>query len=74
MAVIMKASLSYTSLVWVSRIDGSRMHEIGCTPLKMLEELGIVDMNDVPEFIEWQPDGKRLSFLLKNTLYTVPAD
>ena len=60
--------------IWVSRIDGSEMHEIGIVLLKPDRTNGGVVLADAPEYIFWQPDGKRLSFYLKDTLYTVPAD
>jgi len=60
--------------LWVSRINGSQMHQIGYVPLKPNKEYGGVILDNVPERIYWLPDGKRLSFWLQDTLYTVPAD
>ena len=52
--------------LWVSRLDGSHMHEIGHLPYQPDEE--------IPQQIRWAPGGKRLSFVYKGSLYTVPAD
>lgn len=52
--------------LWVSRLDGNQMQEIGHLAYRPKEE--------VPQDIRWTPDGKRLSFLYKGGLYTVPAD
>ncbi len=57
--------------LWVSRIDGSQMHEIGCVPLQTDANEG---WRDVIEETAWLPDGKRLSFRHKDALYTVSAD
>jgi hypothetical protein len=63
---------SKTSL-WVSRIDGSEMHEIGYIPLRPDKENGGTIAGDEPDHLDWLPDGKRLSFQLHNALYIVPA-
>ena len=60
--------------LWVSRIDGTQMHEIGALPIRPEKEYSGVVIDDVPDQIYWLPDGKHLSFWLKGTLYTVPAD
>ena len=52
--------------LWISRVDGSHMQEIGHLNYKPGEE--------IPQDIRWTPDGKRLSFLYKGGLYTVPVD
>ncbi|MCW3051091.1 MAG: hypothetical protein JWN14_261, partial [Chthonomonadales bacterium] len=43
---------------WVSRIDGSHMHEIGYVPLR-LAEFSFAELNDIPDHVYWLPDGKR---------------
>ena|SRR5579871_5556216 len=52
--------------LWVSGLDGSAMREIGHIAYRPGDE--------VPQDIRWTPDGKRLSFLYKGALYTVPVD
>lgn len=52
-------------MVYVSRVDGTQMQEIGSAPTP--EEAN----QDVE--IKWLPGGKRLSFVYKNVLYTVSA-
>lgn len=58
--------------LWVSRIDGSDMHEIGSLALKS-SPYGGVDSRDMPRDISWNPDGKRISFLYHDGLYAVPV-
>jgi hypothetical protein len=55
--------------IWVSRADGSDMHEVGHLPLKS----GDAD-TDEPKEVTWLPDGKRLSFIARGRIWTVPAD
>jgi len=54
--------------VWVSRLDGTEMHEIG---FQQTHSTG-KDTN-VTTDLRWMPDGKHLSFLMNNSLYSVPA-
>jgi hypothetical protein len=58
--------------IWVSRIDGSQMHEIGFVPIE-LDSDGDLVLNDMPEDVRWLPDGNHLCFRLKTGLYVVPA-
>ncbi|HLK57646.1 MAG TPA: hypothetical protein VKU00_13860 [Chthonomonadaceae bacterium] len=52
--------------IWVSDTDGSHMRQIG------YEELpNPGDYSSVPMDLQWLPDGKHLSFLHKETLYTL---
>ena len=48
--------------LWVSNLDGSRLREIGHVHDKGLES------------IRWAPGGKKLSFVRKGFVYTVPVD
>lgn len=50
--------------LWVSRIDGGDMRLIGFV------NVGTGAM----EMLRWTPDGKRVSFLHQNQLWSVPAD
>jgi hypothetical protein len=53
--------------LWICRLDGSQMHEIGYVPL-------ISEDSPMPENLDWLPDGQRISFTSKGALYTVSAD
>ena len=55
--------------LWVSQIDGSNLHEIG----HLDNPSG---PNKIPpiDYVRWLPDGKKLSFVYRDALYTVPAD
>ncbi|MCW3052332.1 MAG: hypothetical protein JWN14_1502 [Chthonomonadales bacterium] len=54
--------------VWVSRLDGTEMQEIGFQQTHASGK----DTN-VATDLRWMPDGKHLSFLMNNSLYSVPA-
>lgn len=69
--------------LWVSRIDGTGMHEIGAAPSSVnpMEyggrtdpETGEPNENPVPRLIRWLPDGKHISFAYKRALYTVSTE
>ena len=51
----------------ISRLDGKDRHEIGYED----ENAGA---SDPLTYAHWSPDGKRIGFVVKNTLYAVPAD
>ena len=51
-----------------SCLDGSDVHEIGHLDAPKTRE------DPRPEHLQWLPDGKQLSFIYKDRLYTVPAD
>jgi hypothetical protein len=53
------------TMIYVSRNDGTEMREIGIAPTP--EEA------DQDVEVTWLPGGKRLSFVYKNVLYTIPA-
>ena len=59
--------------VWVCGLDGSRMHSIGSIGVERPKP--DEDWNwDWPYEIQWQPDGKHLSFIYRDALCSVPAD
>src|SRR5262249_25318985 len=53
--------------IWVSRLDGSGMRELGS------ERLTTAGGSPI-EHLRWLPDGKSVSFVYNNALYTIPAD
>ena len=55
---------------WVSGPDGKNAHEIGQIEIKPDPYLSM----DMPFAFSWLPDGKRVSFIYENKLYTVPVD
>lgn len=71
--------------VWVSRIDGSAMREIGgvnnAVP-EMRVAGGPMDLETgdmlwgppVPRYLRWAPDGRRISFGYRGAIWTAPAD
>jgi len=52
-----------------TRLDGSDVHVIGHMALPKPDPKA-----EYPGQLQWLPDGKRLSFVYKSVLYTVPAD
>jgi hypothetical protein len=53
--------------LWSSRIDGSQPREIG--------HLLLLPDDEVPSFrVNWLPDCRRVSFVYKDVLYTVPVN
>ncbi|HLK60450.1 MAG TPA: hypothetical protein VKU00_28065 [Chthonomonadaceae bacterium] len=69
--------------LWVSRLDGSEMHEIGgVNNPTLLERSGPIDLETgeyywgppIPRQLRWSPDGKRISFTYNRAIWTVPAD
>lgn len=60
----------HTVALWLSRIDGSRMHVLQSI------KLGADDPPDIavqPYSVQWTPDGKSVSYVFDYRLYTVPA-
>jgi len=55
--------------LWISKADGTDMHELGYCPLE-------VDAEDDsgPKLILWQPDNRHLSFVYKGFLYVVGSE
>jgi hypothetical protein len=58
------------SSLWVSRRDGSELHEIGACPMHEQDGRG----ERYPKLLHWLPDGKHVSFVYHDSLYTVPID
>jgi hypothetical protein len=54
--------------LWISRLDGSNARRIGYQPINVLKD------DEYPSGLRWMPDGKRVSFVLRNVLQTVPVD
>jgi hypothetical protein len=52
--------------IWISRIDGTEMHELG-------HQRG-TDGGQAADDLHWLPDGKHLSYLYKGLVYTVPVE
>lgn len=60
-----------TDALWVSRSDGSGLHEIGHEPYTGLSS---ISPNDRLESIQWLPDGKRISFTYEGMLYVLSVE
>jgi hypothetical protein len=64
-----------TAGLWVSKVDGSELHEIG-----RMEFPWKPKGNNLPSaalrlsMVRWTPDSKHLSFIHDEALYTVPVD
>jgi hypothetical protein len=58
-----------TYSLWVSGVMGEHPHEIGHIPVRPGgRQYYLID------YVRWQPDEKKLSFVSNDTLYTVPAN
>jgi len=66
----LKLKMQPRTEVWVCNLDGSHLHEIGSLGERPAEE----DGSSLRLSLQWLPDGKRLSFEVKDVLYTVSAD
>ncbi|HZO91550.1 MAG TPA: hypothetical protein VFB38_24725 [Chthonomonadaceae bacterium] len=65
--------------IWISRLDGTQMREVGCVPVtRSWQEHNRVPIQQWarlwPVHIHWLPDGKQLSFVYRDALWMVPAD
>ncbi|MCW3051092.1 MAG: hypothetical protein JWN14_262 [Chthonomonadales bacterium] len=60
--------------LWVSRLDGSQMQELGYVLVPALPPGSAVGWSMLFDHLSWLPDGKHLSFRHEDALYTVPAD
>ncbi len=69
--------------LWVSRVDGSDMREVGAAPDQRIPMSGSGPIDEdgehlrgpsSPRQLRWLPDGKHLSFSYKDDLYTITAD
>ena len=68
---------TFRTSFWISRIDGSEMHEIGYLPLHFPEGSDTFEADlrsDEPAHIEWTQNGDKLSFTYHDALYTTPTD
>ena len=56
-----------TEELWTSQLNGQGMHEVG-----------FIDCNEndhsYSDSIRWTPDGKKLSFIYKDELWTIPVE
>jgi hypothetical protein len=60
-----------TDELWVSRADGTGMHEIGHEPFTAASE---VSPQERLEEIQWLPDGKQIGFAYEGTFYVASAE
>jgi hypothetical protein len=66
--------------LWVSRKDGTELHLVGYVVVDELSmsrkgvTLRLTVENEPPVNLRWLPDGKRISFVYKGGIYTVPVD
>jgi hypothetical protein len=60
--------------LWVSRINGNHLHEIGHIRLSPQDDEPRYENPESIFQIHWLPDGKRFSFVYKDTLYTTSLD
>ena len=69
--------------LWVSRMDGSDMHELGAAPVQPIPMMFSGPIDEDGEhlwgppslrLLRWLPDGRQLSFSYNGDLYTIAAD
>ena len=60
--------------VYVSRTDGSGMKELCSAPAEKRKWRGLVLISKPLSDIRWLPDGKRISYVYKDSLYIAPVD
>ncbi len=66
---------SYRFELWVSRIDRMQRRKIGVVPFDAAAYQQLDDLFEGElDQIQWLPSGKKLSFVYKDDLYTVPSD
>jgi Tol biopolymer transport system component len=53
-----------SATLWTSHIEGSGRRELAASP--RTSGLG-------PEFLSWTPDGRRISFVYRSAIWTLPA-
>jgi hypothetical protein len=64
-----------TAGLWVSKVDGSELHEIGRMEFPWKAKGNTLPSAALrPSLVRWMPDGKHLSFIHDEALYTVPVD
>jgi hypothetical protein len=61
----------FTMKLIVRKLDGMDRREIGSI---VTDEAPSPMNDDAPSSLRWTPDGKKLSYIYKDYLYTVPAD
>jgi hypothetical protein len=59
-----------TESLWICQTDGQGLQEIGHVPGKTAAS---GDADEQLTDLQWLPDGKQISFIYQNMLYTVPA-
>jgi len=64
-------TMPYKISLWVSDLRGQQMHEVGSVPHGNDFNPG---NRENPNYAQWLPDGKTLSFLAKGAVWTVSAD
>jgi len=62
---------TFSEELWVARADGQGRHKIGFVPTLLDEHSNPVTLL---QEVRWLPDGKRISFIYRDTLYVVPAE
>jgi hypothetical protein len=63
-----RAEVERYSVLYVSRINGQEQHQIGCIKVEP------TSASEEPLYLQWLPDGRQLSFVYDDVLYTIPAD
>jgi hypothetical protein len=62
--------------LWISDLNGRHFHELGSLPypnsLKPTSTDWLQELTFEPRELRWLPSGKRLSFVYKNALWTLP--
>jgi hypothetical protein len=61
-----------TAEIWISDLRGHDMRPLGSLPVSPLAD-NYERGADFPSNVQWSPSGKQLSFILKETLYTMPV-
>jgi hypothetical protein len=65
--------------LWVANLDGSHRHEVGYMVQPPDHPPGVAGQGgwmspSYPQELKWLPDGKRLSYVFDDALYTVPVE
>ena len=58
--------------LWLSYADGHKWQQVGSGPLETFKQGTGVGLY-LPQAVQWTPDGTRVSFIYRDTLYTVPV-
>ncbi len=82
LAWFFEPSGNWQTQLWISHADGTQMRLVGrqqahVDPARSgdMSQYSIMSLSYLlPLTLQWTPDGKRISFLYKGVLYTVPAD